>query len=62
MKTVKMSLANMQGKMSRKELKNIMAGSYFSCGGTCTTNFDCSSGDCCGCGSPGTTPKTCGKC
>ncbi|MFV0390544.1 MAG: hypothetical protein ACK5KP_01455 [Paludibacteraceae bacterium] len=27
MKTVKMSLANLQGKMSRKEMKNIMAGS-----------------------------------
>jgi hypothetical protein len=27
MKNVKMSLANIQGKLSRKELKNIMAGS-----------------------------------
>lgn len=27
MKTVKMSLANLKGKMSRKEMKNIMAGS-----------------------------------
>ena len=26
MKNVKMSLANIQGKLSRKELKNIMAG------------------------------------
>jgi hypothetical protein len=26
MKTVKMSLANMQGKLSRAEMKNIMAG------------------------------------
>ena len=27
MKTTKMSLANMQGKLSRMEMKNIMAGS-----------------------------------
>lgn len=29
MKTLKMSLANLQGKMSRKEMKNIMAGSIY---------------------------------
>lgn len=33
MKNVKMSLANIQGKLSRKELKSIMAGS----GDTCAT-------------------------
>lgn len=33
MKNVKMSLANIQGKLSRKELKEVMAGSGF--GGTC---------------------------
>ena len=27
MKTLKMSLENIQGKMSRKEMRNIMAGS-----------------------------------
>jgi len=31
MKTQKMSLANIQGKMSRVEMKNIMAGSGFGC-------------------------------
>ena len=33
MKTKKMSLANIQGKLSRTEMKNIMAGS--GTGGTC---------------------------
>ena len=38
MKTQKMSLANMQGKLSRAEMKNIMAGSGVSgCGGYLTT-------------------------
>lgn len=31
MKTIKMSLANMQGKLSRDEMKNIMAGSGNDC-------------------------------
>ena len=31
MKTLKMSLENIQGKMSRKEMRNIMAGSTGSC-------------------------------
>jgi hypothetical protein len=31
MKTLKMSLENIQGKMSRKEMRNIMAGSGSSC-------------------------------
>ena len=34
MKTTKMSLANIQGKLSRAEMKNIMAGS----GGDCQTH------------------------
>ncbi len=36
MKTVKMSLENMIGKMSRKEMRNIMAGGS----GTCS-NYSC---------------------
>ena len=36
MKTQKMSLANIQGKLSRAEMKNIMAGS----GGRCYTQCD----------------------
>ena len=40
MKTQKMSLANIQGKMSRSEMKNIMAGSgeycsLLTCFGSC---------------------------
>ncbi len=40
MKTTKMSLANIQGKLSRAEMKNIMAGSG---GGSipCETTADC---------------------
>lgn len=34
MKSLKMSLANIQGKMSRNEMRNIMAGSS----GSCTNN------------------------
>ena len=47
MKTTKMSLANIQGKLSRTEMKNIMAGSGAGCG----TGISCSgkkSGDSCG--------------
>jgi len=41
MQTTKMSLANIQGKLSRTEMKNIMAGSGTSgcgsgCSGSCT--------------------------
>jgi hypothetical protein len=36
MKTQKMSLANIQGKMSRTEMKKIMAGSG---GGSCTIEW-----------------------
>jgi len=39
MQTKKMSLANIQGKLSRAEMKNIMAGSGSSC--TCYSNSDC---------------------
>jgi natural product precursor len=46
MKLKKMSLANMQGKMSRSEMKTIMGGSS-SCSGTCNYN---------------TTPGTCKVC
>jgi hypothetical protein len=45
MKTLKMSLENIQGKMSRKEMRNIMAGSggsYSKCTKSCSTNSDCS--------------------
>ncbi|MGG9960281.1 hypothetical protein [Ferruginibacter sp. SUN106] len=38
MKTTKMSLANMQGKLSRIEMKNIMAGSGDSSGTCCAHN------------------------
>ena len=39
MKNVKMSLANIQGKLSRKELKSIMAGSGDACATQkCKTN------------------------
>ena len=37
MKTVKMSLATIQGKLSRAEMKNIMAGS----GDNCSVNGPC---------------------
>jgi hypothetical protein len=44
MKTVKMSLATIQGKLSRAEMKNIMAGSgtcptIGKCGGSCSTEL-----------------------
>lgn len=40
MKTSKMSLANIQGKLSRAEMKNIMAGSGGD-GVACTDNSQC---------------------
>jgi len=46
MKTKKMSLANIQGKLSRAEMKNIMAG----CGGTGSCN--CNNQDECGGNTP----------
>ena len=39
MKTTKMSLASIQGKLSRSEMKNIMAGSGG--GGCCGSDRDC---------------------
>ena len=48
MKTKKMSLANIQGKLSRNEMKNIMAGSDADCGGssTCVPGQPCYGGTC----------------
>lgn len=40
MKRLKMSLANIEGKLSRAEMKKIMAGSDGGCLG-CTANYDC---------------------
>ena len=39
MQTKKMSLANIQGKLSRTEMKNIMAGSYADCSANCNPGF-----------------------
>jgi hypothetical protein len=55
METTKMSLANIQGKLSRAEMKNIMAGSGACPYGhlSCSTNTDCgniNAGVCCGSG------------
>jgi len=36
MKTLKMSLANIQGKLSRAEMKKVMAGSGIGGGSTCS--------------------------
>lgn len=46
MKTVKMNLANLQGKLSRKEMRNIMAGSGGGgpCRYSCTSDSDCGGG------------------
>ena len=41
MQTAKMSLANIKGKLSRKEMKNIMAGSGSGC--LEEYSYDCSS-------------------
>ncbi len=48
MKRTKMSLANIQGKLSRAEMKNIMAGSGADCGGasTCIAGQPCDGGTC----------------
>ncbi len=45
MQTKKMSLANIQGKLSRAEMKNIMAGStdLGSCGNVCDSDSQCTS-------------------
>jgi len=64
MKTTKMSLANMQGQLSRTEMKNIMAGSgddnmcpLLRCGGPCNV----STGQSGNCHSPASGPNV-GKC
>ena len=44
MKTVKMSLANLQGKMSRKQMKVIMGGGS---GDNCNNKICSSDSDCC---------------
>lgn len=47
MQTKKMSLASIQGKLSRAEMKNIMAGSSANCkmgDQSCNTDSDCSNG------------------
>ncbi len=45
MQTIKMSLANIQGKLSRTEMKNIMAGRDFGGGGYCGGGCSGSVGD-----------------
>jgi len=44
MQTQKMSLANIQGKLSRAEMKNIMAGGGESLGCGCGSDADCGAG------------------
>lgn len=46
MKTKKMSLANIQKKLSRTEMKNIMAGSGSICYSQCDNGFSFSSDAC----------------
>lgn len=68
MKRTKMSLATMNGKMSRSEMRKIMAGSGAGCDCGCKTDLDCgtmvcsktvSDGDC---GTPGQTCTGIHKC
>lgn len=63
MEKIKMSLANIQGKLSRVEMRNIMAGSGtstcpLSCGSKCVSN---SSSYTCQCYHAGTSNEYCGK-
>lgn len=53
MKKTKMSLANIQGKLSRAEMKSIMAGSGSTgtCGDLCFTADDCRKDTCLYCSS-----------
>jgi 4-diphosphocytidyl-2C-methyl-D-erythritol kinase len=53
METKKMTLANVQGKLSRAEMKNVMAGSGGKCLTFCQTDSDCGS-DCPKCKQGGT--------
>ena len=64
MKLQKMSLANIQGKLSRAEMKNVMAGSGSACdifcptsgggwGGYCIPYTTCGNGICIPCGGVG---------
>ena len=46
MQTKKMSLANIQGKLSRTEMKNIMAGSGSGSGGYCIGSVGSWNGSC----------------
>ena len=48
MKTLKMNLANIQGKMNRREMKLIMAGGsgYDNCNNYCDTDSSCGGGQC----------------
>lgn len=51
MKTKKMSLSNIKGKLSRAEMKNILAGldpEEDPCNDECTTNSDCPTDRYCG--------------
>ena len=60
MQTQKMSLANIQGKLSRNEMKSIMAGSCLAVGAACTGNVQCCSNRCVS-GGGGLTGATCGN-
>lgn len=62
MRIKKMSLANIEGKLSRAEMKNIMAGSNacLPVGDPCTGNVQCCSNRCVS-GGGGTTGANCGK-
>jgi len=46
MQTQKMSLANIQGKLSRAEMKKIMAGSGGQCGSGCSGSCTLHGGPC----------------
>ncbi len=62
MKRTKMSLANIQGKLSRTEMKNIMAGSggIGKCGDNCTDPArDCLDNSCKRCVSKNSGPYIC---
>lgn len=59
MQTKKMSLANIKGKLSRKEMKNIMAGSGNVICTTCSSDSDCSIGHVCRSSPSCFDPKVC---